>query len=282
MSVISLSRLLLLSPLWWAMQPAHAAVTVLYDHALGGTATAQGWLSGARTPGSSETATPEGTLLDSTAANSIYAGYSNYDLGIQIAPPDIYPTSFKNPLFPALDRAAGFTLTITAQLGGLANDGPNGPNRGGFNITLLGADREGIEIGFQSGQIFAQDGVPFVAGETTTSAGQNPAMLDVPALMAAMTTYDLTIHGDRYVLATAGQSLLAGDVRDYTSASGFGTSAYRTGSFLFLGDNTTSARGQVLLGNVALATPVPEPGTPLLYLLGITLVAMWRRRAASR
>ena len=278
MSVASLARLLLLCPLWLATQPAYAAVTVLYDHALGGTPTAQGWLAGART-GGSETVTPVGTLLDTTAANSIYAGYSNYDFGIQIAPPDVFPTSFKNPLFPVLDRAAGFTLTITVQLGGLVNDGPNGPNRGGFNVTLLGADREGIEIGFQPGRIFAQDGVPFVAGETTASAGQNPASLDVPALMAAMTTYDLTIHGERYTLATAGQSLLAGDVRDYTSASGFGTSVYRTGSFLFVGDDTTSARGQLLLRNVVLAMPVPEPGTLLLFLLGIALLALWRQRA---
>jgi hypothetical protein len=282
MSVASLSRFLVMGSLWCALQPAWAAMTVLYDHTLGGAAAAQGWLAGARTPGASETVTPDGTRLDSTTNDRIYAGYSNYDFGIQIAPLDIYPTRFKNPLFPVLDRAAGFTLTITAQLDGLVNDGPNGPNRGGFNITLLGADREGIEIGFQSDQIFAQGGVPFVAGETTTSAGQNPAALDVPALMAAMTTYDLTIHGDRYVLATAGQSLLAGNVRDYTSASGFGTSAYRTGSFLFLGDNTTSAGGRVTLGNVALTTPVPEPGTPLVCLLGIALVALWRRRAASR
>ena len=51
-----------------------------------------------------------------------------------------------------MPKAAGFTLTFTVQLAGLANDGPNGPNRGGFTITLLGADREGIEIGFQPEQ----------------------------------------------------------------------------------------------------------------------------------
>ena len=281
MSVARLGRLLLWFTLWLSVQSAFAAVTVLYDYTLGGAPTAQGWLAGARI-GGSETVTPGGTVLDTRANNGFYAGYSNYDFGIQIAPPDVFPTSFKNPLFPVLDRAVGFTLTITAQLAGLANDGPNGLNRGGFNITLLGADREGIEIGFQPDRIFAQDGFPFVAGEATTSAGQNPSALDIPGLMAAMTTYELTIHGDHYTLASAGQSLLAGDVRDYTSASGFGTSAYRTGSFLFLGDNTTSAGGQVLLRNVALATPVPEPGTPLLCLLGIALLAVWQRRAARR
>jgi hypothetical protein len=54
---------------------------------------------------------------------------------------------------------------------------------------------------------------------------------------------------------------------------------YRTGSFLFVGDDTTSARGQLLLRNVVLARPVPEPGTLLLFLLGIALLALWRQRA---
>src|SRR5262245_58478576 len=123
MSFARLSRLLFVS-LCCIAHPALAAVTVLYDHGLGGTPAAQAWLAGART-GGSESVTPEGTLLDTRAGNGIYAGYSNYNFGIQIAPPDVFPTSFKNTLFPVLDPAAGFTLSVSMQLSGLANDCPN-------------------------------------------------------------------------------------------------------------------------------------------------------------
>ena len=50
-------------------------------------------------------------------------------------------------------------------------------------------------------------------------------------------SYDLTIHGDSYELRTGGILVLSGALRDYSS---FG-SVYTTPSFIFLGDNTTSA-----------------------------------------
>jgi hypothetical protein len=57
----------------------------------------------------------------------------------------------------------------------------------------------------------------------------------------------VALFRDEYVIRIGDQTLLRGTVRDYTRHGGF---PYQTPNFLFLGDNTTSARARFDLGSV--------------------------------
>jgi hypothetical protein len=191
---------------------------------------------------------------------------------IDLLGPTISPGAFVNPGFPTLNRATGFTLSFVLQMNSQVNDGANGPNRAGFSVTLLGSDRQGIEIGFRTTDIFSQSGAGFTVGEINNSAG-------IATLLASLTRYDLTILGDTYTLSSGGNTLLTGAVRDYTTAAGFASDGYRAANFLAFGDNTTSARASFTLQEVSL-TAVPEPGGLALGGFGLAAAFAFRRRRA--
>jgi hypothetical protein len=272
---LALAALLLAAPL-------HAVTLDLYVGADPGLPATQGSLAVAFVGGGSQTRDPAGfTRVDTSAANNIYAGYSNRQAVLSFTPSVISPGAFVNAAFPVLDRAVGFSLDFTFRLVSQTNDGPNGADRAGFSITLLGSDHVGIELGFRTGQIFAQSAAPlFTTGETTASFGQNPGARDIGALLGELTSYTLTVQGDSYSLRTGGDTLLVGATRDYSSFTGLGSDAYDTGSFLFLGDNTTSARAVFDLAAVSVAV-IPEPSA-LGGLLGLGALGLAALRRSSR
>ena len=213
--------------------------TSLYTSTLGTAPNSQSWLSftnlNLAPPFSPATATTDtgGTLLDTTAAQSIYAGYSNY-----------ISQSLVNPDFPKLDNTLGYQISFQMQL---LEESRSNENRAGFSIVAVSQDAtKAIEIGFQKvsdteGNIFAQGGPTFTSAENV-SFNTNEA-----------THYVLAVEGDNYTLLADGVQILTGALRDYTSFEG-AIDPYETPNFIFLGDDTTSAQGSFLLSQVAVET----------------------------
>jgi hypothetical protein len=132
---------------------------------------------------------------------------------------------------------------------------------------LLAEDGRGIELGFWQDRIFAQNDSPlFVRGEES--------LIDTTSHLRR---YELSILSDSYKLAVDGNLLLAGVLREYAE---FGNVPYTLGSYLFIGDNTTSASIDAVLGTVRLnsdLSAVPEPTSLALVFVG-TLWLLRRRR----
>lgn len=237
-----------------------ATTLVLYDGSRNtGTPDRQSmlYLTRPNPPAASQSFADGTTTLTTIQRTSDIAGYSN------------------NPfLMPAFDRTTGFTMHFTVQL--VTENHPrsdkNGDgigDRAGLSVTLLGSDHKGIELGFWPDQVWAQqDGSAQPPPNTNTlfthgeSAPFNPT--------AGMTSYALGIQGDDYVLASGDKTILSGRVRDYSA----GGQPYTTGNFLFLGDNSGTANGQIKLSAVSLsinaaesatatATPTATPSPPI-------------------
>lgn len=242
--------LLLLSP-----AAGRADFFVLYDPALGTLPAAQPWLAyagdGLMSGGSaSQTLVPgQGVRLTTDAAVS--AGYSNYRP---------LPPAPKNPAFPALDRAAGFALEWTLRID---DEARSSNNRAGFSVILLAADGLGIELGFWEDSVWAQ-GAGFVRAES--------AAFDT----TATTDYRLAVAGSRYQLSADGALLLDGPLRAYPTP----IIPYQLPSFVFLGDDTSSAAADVVLGRVTLFTAVPGPSG--LALAAVAFGAFGFRRRLRR
>jgi hypothetical protein len=223
--------------------------------------------------GGTQTADGSKTTLDTTIANSAYAGYTNYNAPPLTSFPFTNPlTSQVNSAFPILDRNAGYTLSFTIKITSQTNDGTNGPNRAGFSALVLGSDNQGIEIGFRNSDIFSQGNASF------NSIGDQATGLD----LAQPATYNLNVAGSTYTLTSGSNTLLNGSLVDYTTATGLASGVYRTPNFIFLGDNTTSARASVDISNITLSTntaaAVPEPSSLLGTLLALGFGTMLKRR----
>jgi hypothetical protein len=117
--------------------------------------------------------------------------------------------------------------------------------------------------------LFLQTGTRFTQGEGVA--------FDTAA---SVQRYDLSVLGNSYALYANGNyqsAILSGLLRDYTPEG----SPYTISNFLFLGDNTTSARGKFKIDTITLtneaiaATPVPVPGL-LPGLVPAFLLAGWR------
>jgi hypothetical protein len=207
----------------------------LYDGSKGTLPEAQGWSYGAVNFGVLELATNGSALLDTTSTTLNSAGWG------QVAS-------------PGLDRFAGFSLLFSVKLNVEMH---NSANRAGFSCIALSSDTNGIELGFWTTNIFAQSESPlFTHAEdaqfTTTNGYVN---------------YSLTLLGTNYFLRANGAPVLSGPTRNYTAFNG-PINPYRTPSFLFFGDDTTSAGGSFNLQRIQLVRP------PTLALSG-TRVVSW-------
>ncbi|MEK0195714.1 sodium:calcium exchanger, partial [Microcoleus anatoxicus PTRS1] len=219
---------------------------VVYNGLLRNTPSEQGWLNftnlNAATPGviASEIFSGNGVNLNSTAANNIYAGYSNNPL---------------NPSLSILDRHSGFSISFNLQI---ISESRTNPNRAGFSIIAVTSDRKAIEIGFQqlsatSGNIFAQgDGI------TPNPGGQINSLFVAAENVAydtnLATNYTLKVQGANYFFYDESEVILTGPIRDYTAFSG-PIDPYETPNFIFLGDDTTSAQANINLTRVSVQTP---------------------------
>ncbi|MEG5137206.1 MULTISPECIES: choice-of-anchor Y domain-containing protein [unclassified Microcoleus] len=230
-------------------------LTPLYNGLLGNTPSSQNWLSltnlnpASPTVLASEIFSGNGANLNSTDANSIYAGYTVNPL---------------NSSFTTLDRNSGFSLSFDLQI---ISESRTNQNRAGFSIVAVTSDRKAIEIGFQqlsatSGNIFAQgDNItPNPGGQTN---GLFVAAENVAYNTNLATNYTLKILGDNYFISDSNNVILTGPLRDYAAFTG-AIDPYETPNFLFLGDDTTSAQANINLTRVSLQTPgkvrfVPNP-----------------------
>jgi hypothetical protein len=174
------------------------------------------------------------TLLDTTG-NDFQAGFGRQD--------------------QTLNRANGFTIRFYAQV--LSETHANN-NRAGFSIIALGSDKQGIELGFWSNEIWAQEGgtAPNLFKHAEGAAFTTTA---------ALYPYELTIRGNTYALAVTDTFILSGTVRDYTAFTGI-PDVYETPNFIFLGDDTNLARASVRLGTISLI----DGNVPATHTIGLT------------
>ena len=207
-----------------------ATTTVLYDGSLGNLPSDQSFNYGELPfpPFAIQTISNGGVILDSTANNSIQAGY-----GVTTSASVI------------LNHNSGYKVTFQARVitqTAVKND------RAGFSVIVLSEDLQGIELGFWSDQIFAQEDDSQNASDLFTRA--ETAVFDT---MAAPTLYDLQIISGTYTLSNNGTTILNGRLRNYSNFEPpfLVPDPYETPDFIFLGDDTTSAQASVKLDYVA-------------------------------
>lgn len=222
--------------------------------------------------------TSQVTNLNTTDNIGTYGGYSNYNVTASASPSppffQVTPTTFVNPSFPTLDRTAGYTLIFTVQIVSQTN---SSLDRAGFSVIALSNDKQGIEIGFRTSNIFAQ--------ETGFTAAEGVSGID--SLLGQLTTYELSVLGSGYTLSAGGTPLLTGSLRDYTTSTGFASAIYNTSNFIFLGDDTTSAQANINLQNVTIdASAVPFEFSPV---AGLAILAglggldwWWKQKQKTR
>ena len=188
------------------------------------------------------------TTLDTTPEITDQAGYFSH-----------IPGFGPNPAMPVLDRTGdGFTIRFRVKI---AQETHVSSDRAGFSVIVLCSDPMGIEIAFWTDEIWAQsaafthaEGAPF---DTT----------------AGITEYDLAVKGGSYAVYTGGGKLFGGSLRGYPIVH----PVYAETSFMFFGDDTTSAEGETQISYIEfLGTAVPEPG--VLALLAARAVGVLRRR----
>lgn len=232
--------------------PSNAATTTLYNGA--GAPADQPWLTFTNL-GATQFADPGRPVnLNSTASNNAYAGYSNYT--INPAGPSV--GALKNSAFPPLDRTLGYTLNFNVKIN---SESHNRPDRAGFSVTAISSDLQGIELGFWTDEVWAQN-VGFTKGESSS--------FDTTTALVA---YELTVLGDTYTLAANGVPLASLTNQSLRNYSSFG-SPYNTPNFIFFGDNTTSAGANITLGAIATSDTIPVP-FEFSPLLGVLALGAW-------
>jgi len=223
-----------------ALSPARALT--LYDGSGGQSPTAQGWVL-AGFGGYTETLSGGAAILTTAAPPNLNrAGYSI-----------ISPFT--------LDRGAGYQFTFDLQLDSEAHQSND---RAGLSLVIIGNDLEGIELGFWTGEIWAQNGGATKPPRFTHGEG-------VSYDTAQRTSYRLVVSGANYTLYAGNTFLLRGGLRDYSPEG----APYTAPNFVFVGDDTTSANATTRFYSAAVSE-VPEPGTVLLTGAGLLCAA--RRR----
>lgn len=216
---------------------APQATTLLYDSSLGTTPSQQNFNYQAIniqppftfTVQASQIYSAPITVLSTTSQMGDYAG-----------------NTVSQTVIPTLNRAAGFQLSLDLRVIAENHNGNN--DRAGFSVILLSEDLYGVEMAFWQNELWIQEGnsalfthAEGVAYDTTT----------------ALTTYELTIISNTYLLAANGSPLLSGNLRQYTDwNSGILPDPYEQANQLFLGDDTSSAGAEVWLGDVSIVTDV--------------------------
>jgi len=220
--------------------PACASTSTLYDGALGGTPDTQGLLYPETFAVSATQTFSNGvTILDTTPLQSDLAGYIGNPASV-----------------PALDRTSGYTLTFGVQV---VSEAHSNNNRAGFSVIALSQDKLGIELGFWSDHIWAQEGG---TSNLFTHAEDAPF-----TTTTGLISYTLAIHGGTYALSANGAPILNGNLRDYSAFVG-PIDPYETPNFIFLGDDTSSAKAKIKLAAFAVTVTKCTRYLPLITVAG--------------
>ena len=242
---------------------AGAATVTLFDSAPGSLPGSQGelffcaellCLGGPESTWVSSAGAGIGAVFDTTPTNSPRVGYANY---IPLLTP-----------LPAhsLDRMTGVTLDFGLQVGAEAH---TNANRSGFSIIVVTDDLFGVELAFWQdagagiGEVWAQE-VGFSHAEG--------AAYDTSS---TLTNYSLEILGSGYSLLAGGTPLLSGALRNLSGVASL--DVYAIPNYIFLGDNTTSARSRVMLGDITLTTVPLPPSIALMLATCVGLLVQGRR-----
>lgn len=212
---------------------------VLYDGSLGTPPQAQQLtyltypLGGAS---AEETLLPGGIQLDTTPDMGDSAGYFNFS--------------------QSLDRNVGYTLSFEVCL---HHESHVSPARAGFSVLVVSSDLQAVELGFWADTVFSQN-VDFTAHAASIAHDATYRQ-----------SYDLTVLGSTWTLASNGTSVLDGSLVQYAPVH----PVYSAPNALFLGDDTTSAEATISLYHVAL---IPEPGMLALVVFGAAGLVSLRQR----
>jgi len=197
------------------------------------------------------------TTLTTTKQRSDKAGYfSEFPF-----PPFSLP---KHPGIGTLNSSVGFTVLFTVQITLNSEDHSGSDNRAGFSVIVLDSNAEGVELGFWEDEIWAQDDSPLHTHSTTEKKAFNTT--------TALTQYQLVFQGTTYSLSSGGSDLFNGDLKDYSAST---NPVYDLENFMFFGDNTTSASGEVSISRIEL---IPEPATAVMLLVGFGAALAGRRK----
>jgi hypothetical protein len=251
---------------------SQAEEIVLYDASLSSTPGNQGWIE-AVTGAATQSVAAGRLFLDTTADMGDVAGYAS-------EVPEAFfifsDGSLEHPAMPVLDRAAGFGVDLVVQILTenhlVRDDNIDGKDdRAGFSLIAISQDLFGIEIGFFEDRVFAYAG----SGEGVLSSFTQAefALIDTTADDIA---YRLAVLGGGYQLYADDNPILSGSLRNYSS-EGAVPNPYDNPSFLFFGDDTSSASSSAAISRVAAS--VSEPSVFLLFMSGaLMFVARARRR----
>ena len=235
--------------LWLLSSASIAEEVLLFDATLGTTPGAQAWLEGPSGPYASHNG--QGVALDTTASNSVRYGFSTEDLFLGLV---------GHPNMPTLNRheefSIEFDLQIIVESHELADRNSDGlSDRAGFSLIVISQDLLGIELGFFTDRVWAQEFGFFQAESGLWNTQQ-------------WTHYRLSGNSSGYMLEAKNASqpgyvtVLSGGWRNY-NPSGISDpflDPYNNPSILFVGDNTTSAAASVVLGDLLVRTgPLPIP-----------------------
>ncbi len=207
--------------------------TVLYDGALDDTPDTQGFNFLAFGLHATQSFANGVTTLDTMPESEDQAGYFNVE-------------KF------ALDRSLGYEVQFTIKL---QSEAHNSYDRAGFSVLVISEDLLGIELGFWTNKIWAQEG-----GTDWLFTHAEGVNFDTAT---DLITYRLAVAGDMYTLTANDSQILSGPLRDYTAFDGV-IDPYETPNLLFFGDDSTSSRAKtdityVALDTVVLVTPTPTP-----------------------
>ncbi len=219
---------------------ATAETVVLYDAELGTTPDQQGWAYVTRPllVAKAQRSFAEGvTRLDTMPVLDEWAGF--------LSRVTVHQLNLIHPNMPDLDREAGYTVRFRVRL---VEEKHTHHDRAGFSVMVVGDDLRAIELGFWTGEIWAQSGPnqrnPDEALFTHTV---ERSLVDTTQL----TLYELRVVGDSYSLWSGERQLLSGPLRDYSRHWHW---VYRQANTIFLGDNTGRSSAVVEIYSVEVVT----------------------------
>ncbi|MEZ4593385.1 MAG: hypothetical protein R3D55_19900 [Chloroflexota bacterium] len=195
-TAVLLTTLLSLAHLLQTASATPNATTLLYDSSLGTLPSDQSFSYQALDRfnpfdvQASQTYSSPITLLNTANDQNEYAGYT-----------------VTQAAMPTLNRATGFQLRFDLRI--LSENHANN-DRAGFNVILLSEDLYGVEMAFWENEIWVQKG---------NTPGSEPFGHEEGVLYNttnALTSYELTVISNTYLLAANGTPLLSGSLRQYT------------------------------------------------------------------